>query len=48
MVSRRKVSKLKLGFLNESGVGREVGMGGLKEYTETEHVHIGEVGTRGK
>lgn len=40
--------KAPFGGYKQSGVGREFGMDGLKEYTETKHVHIDEVGTREK
>ena len=40
--------KAPFGGYKQSGVGREFGMDGLKEYTETKHVHIDEVGVREK
>jgi len=40
--------KAPFGGYKQSGVGREFGMDGLKEYTETKHVHIDEVGKREK
>ena len=40
--------KAPFGGYKQSGVGREFGMDELKEYTETKHVHIDEVGTREK
>jgi aldehyde dehydrogenase (NAD+) len=36
------------GGYKQSGIGREFGLDGLKEYTESKHVHIDEVGTREK
>ncbi|MFN0158434.1 MAG: aldehyde dehydrogenase family protein [Bacteroidota bacterium] len=36
------------GGYKQSGIGREFGIDGLKEYTEAKHVHIDEVGTRAK
>ncbi|HCV44398.1 MAG TPA: hypothetical protein DGH68_12995 [Bacteroidetes bacterium] len=36
------------GGYKQSGIGREFGIDGLKEYTETKHVHIDEVGVREK
>ncbi|MEK6571807.1 MAG: aldehyde dehydrogenase family protein, partial [Bacteroidota bacterium] len=36
------------GGYKQSGVGREFGIDGLKEYTETKHLHIDEVGSREK
>ena len=36
------------GGYKQSGIGREFGVDGLKEYTETKHVHIDEVGVREK
>ncbi len=36
------------GGYKQSGIGREFGIDGLKEYTEAKHVHIDEVGTREK
>lgn len=36
------------GGYKQSGIGREFGLDGLKEYTEAKHVHIDEVGVREK
>ncbi|HET6272909.1 MAG TPA: aldehyde dehydrogenase family protein, partial [Bacteroidota bacterium] len=36
------------GGYKQSGIGREFGLDGLKEYTESKHVHIDEVGVREK
>jgi aldehyde dehydrogenase (NAD+) len=36
------------GGYKQSGIGREFGVDGLKEYTEAKHIHIDEVGDRGK
>jgi aldehyde dehydrogenase (NAD+) len=36
------------GGYKQSGIGREFGIDGLKEYTEAKHVHIDEVGMREK
>ncbi|MDH3251966.1 MAG: aldehyde dehydrogenase family protein, partial [Ignavibacteria bacterium] len=36
------------GGYKQSGIGREFGLEGLKEYTETKHIHIDEVGVREK
>jgi aldehyde dehydrogenase (NAD+) len=36
------------GGYKQSGIGREFGLDGLKEYTEAKHVHIDEVGAREK
>lgn len=36
------------GGYKQSGIGREFGIEGLKEYTEAKHVHIDEVGSREK
>ena len=36
------------GGYKQSGIGREFGVEGLKEYTEAKHVHIDEVGVREK
>ncbi len=36
------------GGYKQSGIGREFGIDGLKEYTEAKHVHIDEVGIREK
>jgi aldehyde dehydrogenase (NAD+) len=40
--------KAPFGGYKESGIGREFGVDGLKEYTETKHIHIDEVGVREK
>ena len=40
--------KAPFGGYKQSGVGREFGINGLKEYTETKHLHIDEVGARDK
>ncbi len=40
--------KAPFGGYKQSGVGREFGVEGLKEYTETKHVHIDEIGIREK
>lgn len=40
--------KAPFGGYKQSGIGREFGMDGLKEYTETKHLHIDELGTREK
>ncbi|MFQ5798100.1 MAG: aldehyde dehydrogenase family protein [Bacteroidota bacterium] len=40
--------KAPFGGYKQSGIGREFGMEGLKEYTETKHLHIDEVGSREK
>jgi acyl-CoA reductase-like NAD-dependent aldehyde dehydrogenase len=40
--------KAPFGGYKQSGIGREFGIDGLKEYTETKHVHIDEVGDRAK
>ena len=40
--------KAPFGGYKQSGIGREFGLDGLKEYTETKHVHIDEVGSREK
>ncbi len=40
--------KAPFGGYKQSGIGREFGLEGLKEYTETKHVHIDELGTRDK
>ncbi|MGA7160183.1 MAG: aldehyde dehydrogenase family protein [Bacteroidota bacterium] len=40
--------KAPFGGYKQSGIGREFGMDGLKEYTETKHMHIDEVGIREK
>jgi acyl-CoA reductase-like NAD-dependent aldehyde dehydrogenase len=40
--------KAPFGGYKQSGVGREFGLDGLKEYTEAKHVHIDEVGAREK
>lgn len=36
------------GGYKQSGIGREFGIDGLKEYTEAKHIHIDEVGLREK
>ena len=36
------------GGYKQSGIGREFGMDGLKEYTETKHIHIDEIKDRTK
>ena len=36
------------GGYKQSGIGREFGIDGLKEYTEAKHVHVDEVGSRDK
>jgi acyl-CoA reductase-like NAD-dependent aldehyde dehydrogenase len=36
------------GGYKQSGVGREFGLDGLKEYTEAKHVHVDELGAREK
>jgi acyl-CoA reductase-like NAD-dependent aldehyde dehydrogenase len=36
------------GGYKQSGIGREFGLDGLKEYTESKHLHIDEVGVREK
>ena len=36
------------GGYKQSGIGREFGIDGLKEYTEAKHIHIDEVGVREK
>jgi len=36
------------GGYKQSGIGREFGIDGLKEYTEAKHIHVDEVGTREK
>jgi acyl-CoA reductase-like NAD-dependent aldehyde dehydrogenase len=36
------------GGYKQSGIGREFGIDGLKEYMETKHIHVDEVGTREK
>ena len=40
--------KAPFGGYKQSGVGRELGIDGLKEYTETKHLHVDEVGSREK
>ncbi len=40
--------KAPFGGYKQSGVGREFGLEGLKEYTEAKHLHIDELGTREK
>jgi aldehyde dehydrogenase (NAD+) len=36
------------GGYKQSGIGREFGLDGLKEYTEAKHLHVDELGTRAK
>ncbi len=36
------------GGYKQSGIGREFGLDGLKEYTETKHLHVDELGSREK
>jgi len=40
--------KAPFGGYKQSGVGREFGIEGLKEYTELKHVHVDELGSREK
>lgn len=40
--------KAPFGGYKQSGIGREFGLDGLKEYTETKHLHIDELGSREK
>jgi len=40
--------KAPFGGYKQSGVGREFGIEGFREYTETKHLHIDEVGVRAK
>ena len=40
--------KAPFGGYKQSGVGREFGLDGLKEYTEAKHVHVDELGSRDK
>ena len=40
--------KAPFGGYKQSGIGREFGIEGLKEYTEAKHLHIDEVGSREK
>lgn len=40
--------KAPFGGYKQSGVGREFGMEGIKEYAEAKHLHIDEVGVRAK
>ncbi|MEK6649526.1 MAG: aldehyde dehydrogenase family protein [Bacteroidota bacterium] len=40
--------KAPFGGYKQSGVGREFGMEGIKEYTEAKHLHIDEIGVRSK
>jgi aldehyde dehydrogenase (NAD+) len=40
--------KAPFGGYKQSGIGREFGIDGLKEYTEVKHLHIDEVGEREK
>ena len=36
------------GGYKQSGIGREFGIDGMKEYFEAKHIHIDEVGERAK
>jgi len=36
------------GGYKQSGIGREFGLDGLKEYTEAKHIHVDQAGTRDK
>jgi aldehyde dehydrogenase (NAD+) len=40
--------KAPFGGYKQSGIGREFGIDGLREYTETKHLHIDEIGNRDK
>ncbi len=40
--------KAPFGGYKQSGIGREFGLDGLKEFTETKHLHIDEIGDREK
>jgi aldehyde dehydrogenase (NAD+) len=40
--------KAPFGGYKQSGIGREFGMDGLKEYTEAKHIHIDEIKDRAK
>ncbi len=40
--------KAPFGGYKQSGIGREFGLEGLREYTETKHLHVDEVGVREK
>lgn len=40
--------KVPFGGYKQSGIGREFGLDGIKEYTETKHIHIDEVKDRTK
>jgi acyl-CoA reductase-like NAD-dependent aldehyde dehydrogenase len=40
--------KAPFGGYKQSGIGREFGVDGLKEYTEAKHIHIDELGVREK
>ena len=40
--------KAPFGGYKQSGIGREFGVEGLREYTETKHLHIDEIGAREK
>ncbi|MBI4428989.1 MAG: aldehyde dehydrogenase [Ignavibacteriales bacterium] len=40
--------KAPFGGYKQSGIGREFGLDGLKEYTEAKHVHVDELGSREK
>jgi aldehyde dehydrogenase (NAD+) len=36
------------GGYKQSGIGREFGLDGLKEYTESKHIHVDQAGARDK
>ena len=36
------------GGYKQSGIGREFGLEGLKEYTEAKHIHVDQAGSRDK
>ncbi len=40
--------KAPFGGYKQSGIGRELGLEGLKEYTEIKHIHVDEIGERQK
>jgi aldehyde dehydrogenase (NAD+) len=40
--------KAPFGGYKQSGIGREFGVEGVQEYMESKHVHVDEVGLRGK
>ena len=40
--------KAPFGGYKQSGIGREFGIEGLREYTETKHLHVDELGSREK